>query len=116
MNVTHRLIEFAKYLNMSVSAFEATINQAGRLQAAKQKDRNPNTDLLEIISEKYSDLNMNWVISGKGEMLITDEKQPPGNGEMQKQVIELQQKLIACYEENQKLKESTTVNRHTAAR
>lgn len=71
MNVTHRLKAFIAYCGVSVAAFETVVESSGSIQAAIQNNRSGfQTKLIEKISNKYPNLNLNWLIAGRGAMLM----------------------------------------------
>lgn len=67
MTVKERLIEFIKYKDLSFRQFEFHVGLAnGYITALKA---NIGSDKLQMIIEKYPDLNIEWLLSGHGSML-----------------------------------------------
>ncbi len=69
--VQKRLTQFIKYLNISISQFEQRTGVAnGFVSSTNARMRNSTKNL---ISSQYPELNMDWLIRGRGEMLNTDK-------------------------------------------
>ena len=69
MSVKERIREFAKKEKGSVKAFENSINASNGYINSIQKSIG--LDKLEAILEKYPNLNLEWLLTGKGEMIKT---------------------------------------------
>lgn len=69
--VQERLNQFINYLDISVSQFEQNIG-VGNAFVANTNARMRNSSK-NLISSKYPELNMDWLIKGKGEMLNADK-------------------------------------------
>lgn len=68
MNVKDRLIKYLKDKNIKKSHFEKEIGVSnGYINSLKES---PSAEKLELISNRYSDLDLNWLLKGQGEMLI----------------------------------------------
>lgn len=67
MSVKERIKEFAKKEKGSVKAFENSINASNGYINSIQKSIG--LDKLEAILEKYPNLNLEWLLTGKGEMI-----------------------------------------------
>jgi len=68
-----RLAKFIEYQGVSVSSFEQTISASdGMIRRAIRNNTDIQSKWITKISENYPDLNIVWLISGKGEMLKTD--------------------------------------------
>jgi hypothetical protein len=61
-----RLIDFLKFKNIKKSQF---YKSTGLGNGFLDKNNNVNSDKIEIIASYYPDLNIKWLITGKGEML-----------------------------------------------
>lgn len=70
MNVKERLKKFIESKNITVSAFEGAIGASNGYVNSIYKS--VGLDKLLAIVEKFPDLNLNWLISGEGPMLLTD--------------------------------------------
>lgn len=102
MNVKERLKFYIKHIDLSNKAFEKSINVSNGY--VNNISKSIGLEILETIIEKYSNLNLEWLITGKGEMLRNREILP-NNPELQLEIeqlkeenSELKSKLIACYE------------------
>lgn len=70
MSVKNRLKEFCLSEGITISAFENNIGVSNGYVNAISKSLG--IDKLNAIIEKYSNLNIEWLLSGKGEMLKTN--------------------------------------------
>lgn len=67
-----RLLLYLERLGTSQRAFEEDCGIAqGTIASIKVKG--PSVDVLMKISNKHQDLNLNWLVSGRGAMLTTQE-------------------------------------------
>lgn len=70
-NVTHRLKSFLEAKKLSVMAFENAIGTGkGVFAKALKNETGFNVKLLLEVGEKFPNLNMDWLIHGRGEMII----------------------------------------------
>ena len=72
MTVKDRLKLFCKESGMPISVFEKSINVSNGYINSISKGLG--IDVLNTIIEKYSNLNIEWVLSGKGNMLKTSHE------------------------------------------
>lgn len=71
----NRLLQFLESLGLSQRAFEESCGiTQGTIPSIKVKG--PSVDVLMKISNTYPDLNLNWLIAGRGPMLIQDQPAP----------------------------------------
>ena|SRR5690606_38273556 len=71
MSVKNRLKEYIKYKNMAISDFEKSINASnGYINSI---NKSIGLDKLSLLVEKYSNLNLEWLLIGKGEMIKSEE-------------------------------------------
>jgi transcriptional regulator with XRE-family HTH domain len=102
-----RLKEYIDYKGISVSAFEKSIGMSNASFGKSLKSGGTiGADKLEIILNRYPDLNVIWLISGKGEMLKSEIEisEPPvsyGNLTIkaQSETIETLRKYVKKLEE-----------------
>jgi len=73
MSVKDRLKKFIKDRGMSVASFEKSINASNGYVNSISKSIG--VDKMESIIEKYSILDIEWLLTGKGSMLKLDSKQ-----------------------------------------
>lgn len=92
MSVKKRLRLFIKNQSLTISAFEESINASNGYVNSISKSIG--IDKLEIIIEKYSNLNIEWLLTGKGEMLKAESKDGPPDPVRVQTVPELQQMVI----------------------
>lgn len=72
MSVKERLKKYLKHINITISSFEESINVTNGYVNAISKSIG--IDKIEIILEKYSNLNIEWLLAGKGEMLKNEKE------------------------------------------
>lgn len=70
MSVKIRIKDFCQSENITISAFEASIGVSNGYVNAISKSIG--IDKLNTIIEKYSNLNIEWLLTGRGEMLKTN--------------------------------------------
>lgn len=68
----NRIKQYIDFKGVSVSAFEKSIGMSNASFGKSLKNGGTiGADKLEIILNVYPDLNLNWLITGKGEMIKT---------------------------------------------
>ena len=71
-----RLLKFSmEYLGLSQSAFEEACG-IGHGTITSIKVKGPSVDVLARISSTYPELDLNWLVTGRGEMLLTKTDTP----------------------------------------
>lgn len=71
MKVTDRLQEYLNFKNISPYTFERTCGIAnGYLKKQIKGKGTLGSDIVERITEKYRDLNVTWLMTGKGQMIL----------------------------------------------
>lgn len=78
MSVKERLRIFIKSQNLTVRAFEKLINVSNGYVSSIRSSIQP--DKIERISEHFPTLSIDWLLTGKGEMLISDSDSLYKNG------------------------------------
>lgn len=68
MSVKDRLKIYIKHKNISVSAFERSINVSNGYVNGVYKTIG--SDKRDLIVQEYPDLNIDWLLNGAGEMLL----------------------------------------------
>lgn len=72
MKVTDRLQEYLKLRQISPYTFERTCSIAnGYLKKQMKGKGSIGSEIVERITEKYKDLNITWLLTGKGHMIVT---------------------------------------------
>src|SRR5690554_4547826 len=93
MNVKERLKQFVDSQGITIRAFEQSIKASNGYVNSISKSIG--LDKLEEILDVYSNLNIEWLLTGKGEMLKKDpEKKTPEGPPQVQSVPELQQMVI----------------------
>lgn len=73
MTVVDRLFVYLKYKNINARNFEQTCKVANGYLKKQQKGKGSiGSDIIERIHRQYFDLNILWLLSGKGDMLGED--------------------------------------------
>ena len=68
-NISDRLMLVIRHLNLSINAFAKSIDVSQALLFNYAKGRMPSVTFIEKILTKYPEINIEWLITGKGEML-----------------------------------------------
>jgi GTP1/Obg family GTP-binding protein len=70
-SISLRIKELINYKNHSISSFEKEIGAGNNsIGTLIRKDSNISGDILSKILSKFPEVNANWLITGKGNMLI----------------------------------------------
>ncbi|OYD44298.1 hypothetical protein CHU00_17470 [Sphingobacterium cellulitidis] len=106
MSVKNRLIDFIHFKEMTVRDFEKSINSSNGYVNSISKSIG--IDKINSIIEKYPNINIDWLFTGRGEMLKSYNEKTnilPLNNDLPKDCVELKNKYIKLLEEyNQLLK------------
>lgn len=104
--IKERLILFCKKINISRSALARSIGVSATYVGSIRKSIAP--DKLQRIAEVYPDLNIDWLITGQGEMLRevkqNDNVQPALSGDMLAYLREKDNELRAKDDEIRELR------------
>ncbi|NNF75312.1 MAG: hypothetical protein HKN00_09025 [Flavobacteriaceae bacterium] len=69
MKAIHRIMQFVRSKGMSVRRFDISIGAANGYTLRMEKNNaSVGSDVLEKIHETYPELNLEWIITGEGEM------------------------------------------------
>ena len=113
-----RLNEFIKNQGISIRAFEQTILASdGMIRRAIKNNSDIQSKWIKNISDNYPQLNIEWLITGEGEMLKSKgenmEERDKKVLELEKEMAEkdiriarLTDKLLNAYDEIKELKET----------
>lgn len=91
--IMNRIKQVANDLGMSGREFSASIEQSNSYLSAVPK-KGIGSDVLTKIIIRYPQYNVNWLLTGKGEMLI-EEKESDNSSASLFKIIESQQEIIA---------------------
>lgn len=93
-----RIKEYIDFKGIRVSSFEKSLGISnGSFGGQLKKNKTIGVDRLETILETYTDLNAEWVLTGRGTML-KDAESHEQTIESLKKVIKAQEKTIAALE------------------
>lgn len=67
------LLQYIDFKKISVFKFEQSIGVRSTIDKAIKSNSNLRSDILSKIIEVYTDLNPDWLLTGKGEMLRQNE-------------------------------------------
>lgn len=98
MSIKERLLEFVRYTNQGQGAFETKVGFANGLINNLQ-DSITSKSLLKI-KGKYPKINLNWLLTGEGEMLIDPQEmsgKEPGMKELVDAINALNKTLKAGF-------------------
>ena len=68
------LKEYIDYKGISVLSFEKSIGTRSTIDKAIKNNSNLRSDILAKIIETYTDINPEWLLTGKGKMLSSDSR------------------------------------------
>jgi transcriptional regulator with XRE-family HTH domain len=71
-----RIKEIREVLGLSVPKLAERINIKARTIVSYESGRDPSVEFLAQLHKVYN-VNLNWFVSGQGEMFIGTQKQPP---------------------------------------
>lgn len=75
--ITKRLKEYIKHKKLTTSSVESMIGASnGMLRRAFSSGTDIKSQWLESVLENFHDLNPFWLLSGKGDMLLSDDRKP----------------------------------------
>ncbi len=72
-NIKDRILKIADYKIIRRDAFIESLNQKYSNYRGKSKLSSPSADVFVEISTKYSDINIEWLLTGKGRMLKEED-------------------------------------------
>jgi len=79
--VGKRLSLLIKELNITAEKFALEVGKdKGSISKWINKGVNPSSDVLIKIGEKYKNANINWLLTGKGDILLNTDYQVPAEG------------------------------------
>jgi len=95
MKIIERLNIYIEHKGISLNSFDKSIGTAnGYIGKQIKNNASLGADIIEKIVSKYTDLSIEWLITGKGEMInskSTPDKDPPGNYNSQALITTLQE-------------------------
>ncbi|WP_204345160.1 hypothetical protein [Psychroserpens algicola] len=73
----HRIMQLITALNMSARQFDISIGTAnGYILRMQKNNASVGSDVIERIIKEYPQVNLIWLITGKGEMFIKEVPKP----------------------------------------
>ncbi len=113
-DINIRILQLVDYFSLSRNKFAAEIGiSSSRMSNIATKRNRPDSEMLSRIAETFTNINMTWVLTGKGEMLIDSSahlnepkseynKDCTGCKEKQRQIDHLQNTVEKLLEESKK--------------
>lgn len=99
-NIKERILYFAKNQNISYELFCESIGMTYGSFKGIAKKRPLNSDALETLITKYPQINCEWLLTGKGNMLLNDiSTSTTINESALLEELELKNKALALYKE-----------------
>lgn len=78
MSLIERIKQVIDYKDISVSAFEQKIGASdGMIRRAIKNNTDIQSKWLTVMSDNFHDIDIEWLVTGKGEMLREDKKYTP---------------------------------------
>ncbi|HMR20208.1 MAG TPA: hypothetical protein PKA53_12975 [Sphingobacterium sp.] len=115
--IKDRILQIADFKRISKEKFIENLNQKYSNYKGISKKSAPSAEVIAEISSKHPDINVEWVLTGTGEMLKSNIDNPRSDNDTivaQKKLIALQEKEIARLEkEVAELKSATEGVRYT---
>jgi DNA-binding LacI/PurR family transcriptional regulator len=74
--INQRITTFIRHVDLTPNAFAKSIgleNSGTIYNITKETQQDISSRILSMIAEAYPDLNMHWVITGKGSMLLHNQ-------------------------------------------
>lgn len=73
MCISERIKQYADYKDISISSIEKKIGASdGLIRKSIAKKSDIQAKWIAVISENYPDIDIKWLLTGKGDMLLTD--------------------------------------------
>jgi len=114
MTVNQRIEALIKHLGLNPNSFSKSIGLSGNSTIARiiKGQTTPSYDTLSAICETYNWINIRWLMTGEGEMILPDQEDQVVDIEALKEKIEYQKRLIQTLQDtldtiNQNFKKNT---------
>ncbi|WCO03109.1 hypothetical protein [Psychroserpens ponticola] len=73
----HRIIDLISELKLSARQFDISIGTAnGYILRMQKNNASVGSDVIERIVKEYPQVNLVWLITGKGDMFISEQQKP----------------------------------------
>ena len=113
-NVTHRLKQYIDHKGINIYRFEMSAGLTkNKIHNAINNDTDFGVKTLTTISKNYPELNMDWLVSGRGSMLLGEAAPVAIDGEcnvdFKEKYYSVLEKYTAALEENKAEKKSSAV-------
>ncbi|HEX7845147.1 MAG TPA: hypothetical protein VF476_05045 [Chitinophagaceae bacterium] len=112
MRLTDRLLVYLEYKGLTIYSFEKACGLGNGYLGKQHKGKGAmGSEVLEKLAEQYPDINLTWLITGKGKMIqkTTKGKKPAENFIMKEEqaLYEIKNKLVVVLKDQiQKLEKS----------
>lgn len=96
MSDSERLNKLLNYLKLSIADLAKALNLANktRLYNISQGRNGISKDLAKIITDKYTEINFNWLVDGTGQMLKNIASEQPGEYMTKKDMVSMSREVF----------------------
>lgn len=106
------LLQFIEYQNITIHKFEQMLGFRGVIIRSIKLETNIGSNVITKIFETFPEINPAWLLTGKGEMLLTGDNMPSSNPIIAKANAVLDAQLVQKLEEsNQILHENVALSK-----
>lgn len=98
-NIKERILQIADYKNVKRGDFIESLGQSYNNYRGRSKESPPSSEVIAEISTKYPDINLIWLLTGKGEMIQNENTHPNKDVEFYEKILELKNKEIEVKDE-----------------
>ncbi|EKB60740.1 hypothetical protein [Bergeyella zoohelcum] len=98
-NIKERILQIADYKNIKKGEFIEGLGQSYNNYRGKSKESPPTSEIIAEISTRYPDINLIWLLTGKGEMIQNKNTYPTKESEFYEKLLELKNKEIEMKDE-----------------
>lgn len=107
-NTLHRIKKYLDFKGINISSFEKSVDFSnGSFASQLKKNKTIGVDKLENIVKNYPDLDVYWLLTGKGKMiakilkneLSVETEVSPNESELLKEIVESQKETIQTQRE-----------------
>lgn len=98
-NIKERILQIADYKNVKKGDFIESLGQSYNNYRGRSKESPPSSEVIAEISTKHPDINLIWLLTGKGEMIQDKSSNPNKEVEFYEKLLELKNKEIEVKDE-----------------
>ena len=98
--IKERILTFLEYKSVTISRFFPDIGISYSSFKGPQLLSSPSSSVLAKIKAKFPDINIDWVLSGEGNMLIQQHDPGPDSEQITTSILEQIKENHAIFEQN----------------